>query len=861
MKMNLKWMIAGLWIAGAAFATADETLTIKGSDTFSLELGPPLISAFRETHPEVAIELTGLGSASGIAELLEDTCDLAASTRSLDETEQRMARSKGIELKFSIAGYYGLAVVVHADNPLKDLSDAAVRDVFTGKTTNWKQIGGPDKPIEVLIRDATGGSHLGFRELALDRRTYAAHAQGFASFEELVQAVADRPGAIGYVEMNLRERPGLHKVSINGIPPNEITVQKGIYPYVQPVWLYARAKSANPAIERFIQFVRSKPGQRVVETVGFVPVDLVQLDGRGVFFLVFQVLGGLALFIFGMGIMSDGLRVAAGAGLRTLLAKATANRFAGLALGTLLGFLVHSSAASVMLVGFLNAGLMSLAQAVAPMLGTNLGTSLSMQLVSFRLTDYAYVGIVAGLVFQMAAPNPRAKSIGRALIGFGLLFLGMKTMSAAIAPHRDLLRQYLVAIDGQTLSGRLLGVGLAFALTAIIQSSGATIGMAFALADAGVFDSLWQTYPIVIGAQIGTCATALLGSIGTGIDARRAAAGNLLTNVVNAGLSIALAPLWVPLFAHTSPDLVRQTANAHTLLMLQNCAVFLPIVPLYAVLLRKLLPSRLPPPEPSHLQPALLDYPEQAIAACLRELRRVARLALQSLRLAGQTILFAHAAKDVQTIRLNEQAVNEIKLAMKDYLAGLARRHLSKRQAILVQHVDRCMSDLERVGDHVETLCNVSLRRRRVPAAIVDRLSFSVFFQLYEAAVHVLKLLVQSFDPDRDDIPAVADQILLARDDYAQASQIVRTHFNEQVSTRAMTPAAGIFFAEYVAALDRIVRHARNVALAEKQPQFWIKRQKFEKRVGLAPDPALDTLVDPREFLPRLRDAGPDDPE
>jgi phosphate:Na+ symporter len=584
------------------------------------------------------------------------------------------------------------------------------------------------------------------------------------------------------------------------------------------------------------------------------------MDGSTSFYLVFTVLGGLGLFILGMGIMSDGLRIAAGSGLRTLLSKATANRFAGLALGTLLGFLVHSSAASVMLVGFLNAGLMNLAQAIAPMLGTNLGTSLSMQLVSFRLADYCYVGIVAGLAVQMAVPNPRAKSIGRALLGFGLLFLGMKTMSAAIAPHRDLLRHYLTAIDGHTFSGRLLGVGLAFALTAIIQSSGATIGMAFALADAGVFDSLWQTYPVVIGAQIGTCATALLGSIGAGIDARRAAAGNLLTNVANAGLSIALAPLWVPLFARTSPDLVRQTANAHTLLMLQNCAVFLPIVPIYARGLRILFPSRLPPPEPSHLRPDLLDYPEQAIAACLRELRRVARLCRQSLQLAGETLLFAHAAKDVQTIRLNEQAINEIKRAMKDYLADLTRRHLSKRQAILVQHVDRCMSDLERIGDHVETLCNVSLRRRRIPAAIVDRLSFSLFFQLYEAALHVLKLLAQSFDPDRDDIPAVADRILLARDDYAQASQTVRVHFNEEVSARAMTPAAGIFFAEYMAALDRIVRHARNVALAEKQPQFWIKRQKLEKRVGLAPDPAQDVLVDPREYLPRLRD-GLDDPE
>ena len=248
-----------------------------------------------------------------------------------------------------------------------------------------------------------------------------------------------------------------------------------------------------------------------------------------------------------------------------------------------------------------------------------------------------------GLILQMAVPNPRGKSIGRALVGFGLLFLGMKTMSEAIAPHRDLLRQYLAGIDGHALSGRLLGVGLAFALTAIIQSSGATIGMAFALADAGVFDSLWQTYPIVIGAQIGTCATAMLGSIGTGIDSRRAAAGNLLTNVVNAVVSILLAPLWIPLFARTSPDLVRQIANTHT-------APDDPELPdLHAdhpasmrVLLRKIVPSRIPPPEPSHLRPELLDYPEQAIAACLRELHRVAKICPHSLRLAGQTILFAH---------------------------------------------------------------------------------------------------------------------------------------------------------------------------------------------------------------------------
>ncbi len=291
----------------------------------------------------------------------------------------------------------------------------------------------------------------------------------------------------------------------------------------------------------------------------------------------------------------------------------------------------------------------------------------------------------------------------------------------APSPHRDLLRQYLAGIDGHALSGRLLGVGLAFALTAIIQSSGATIGMAFALADAGVFDSLWQTYPIVIGAQIGTCATALLGSIGTGIESRRAAVGNFLTNVNNAVLSILLAPLWIPLLEGSSASLVRQTANTHTFLMLQNCSG----LPAHRPTLRPIpaLHRSLPHPAARTVFPpsGTSRHPEQALAACLAELRRVARLAAKSLRLAGETILFSHTSRDVQTIRLNEQAINEIKLAMKDYLARLTRRRLSKRQAIFVQYIDRSMSALERIGDHIETLCTPSLapstifRRRRGP--------------------------------------------------------------------------------------------------------------------------------------------------
>ncbi len=854
MKIRVLGFAAGFWILSIFAALAGETLSIKGSDTFAQELGPPLIQAYQNLHPGSQVVLTGLGSASGLDELLDGTCDLAASSRTLDESEARKARSKNIELKSAVAGYFGLAVAVNAQNPLQDLSDAVLRDLFTGKITNWKQVGGPDLPVEVLIRDRSGGSHRGFRELAMDLRPYAPAAQGFASFEELAQALADRPGAIGYLEMNLLSHPGLHPLSVNGIAPNAITVQKGLYPYVQPVWLYAHAKSANPAIERFLQFVRSKAGQRIVEDAGFVPVDLIQLDSRGAFFLLFQVLGGLALFIFGMNIMTDGLREAAGQKLRTILSVMTTRKLSGLGLGTLIATLVHSSATTVMVVGFINAGLMTLVQAIPVVLGANIGTTVSMQAISFKLGDYALFAVTVGFILSMVAKNPKHKKIGLSLMGFGLLFLGMNLMSDAIKPHRELLKPVMASISGETTRGLMLGILLATALTSVIQSSGATIGMAFALVTAGVLTSVEQTMPIILGAHIGTCATALLGSIGTSISAKRSAYAHLLFNIFNVTLASLLKGPLVTLLVWMSPDnVLRQSANLHSVVMVLAAFLVLPFSAPYARLITRFFRSRKPEPEPSHLDDKLLDYPEQAICASMRELQRVAKICAKSLRLAGQTILFAQTPQDIHAIKLNEQVVNDVKAAMKEYLARLTRRYLSKRQAILIQHLDRCMSDLERIGDHIETICNLSLRRQKVPEAVIDKESFDTAFRLYENALHLFKLVIDSLDPDRENIQEIAQQILQARDHYVQDSLNTRAMFTDKVSQRLITPIGGIFFSEYIAALDRIVKHSKTIALAEKQPQFWIKRTKLEKHVDLAPEPEIQKLVDPKDYLTRLQ--------
>jgi phosphate:Na+ symporter len=589
------------------------------------------------------------------------------------------------------------------------------------------------------------------------------------------------------------------------------------------------------------------------------------MDAHALFFVVFQVLGGLALFIYGMNVMTDGLREAAGQRLRGLLSIMTTHRLSGLGLGTLLGALVHSSATTVMVVGFIHAGLMDLVQAVPVILGANVGTTLSMQAISFKLDDYALFAVAVGFIAGMVAKSPKPKKMGLSLMGFGLLFLGMTLMSEAIKPYRDVLRPIMAGITADTPRGMLLGILLATGLTAVIQSSGATVGMCFALVHAGVFDDLGQTMPIILGAHIGTCATALLASLGASIAAKRAAYAHLLFNVFNVALAVALrGPLadflqWAtPVPDGAAPDVaaaavVRQSANFHSLVMVLAVAVVLPVSAAYARLLLAVFRSRKPEPEASHLDDKLLEYPEQAICACVRELQRAARTCARSLRLTGQAILFAQTSRDIQEIKLNEQVVNDVKVAMKQYLSSLTRRYLSKRQAILIQHLDRCMIDLERVGDHVETVCDLSLRRQKIPEAVVDKESFDSLFRLYESALQVFRLVIDSLDPALDNFQEIAQSILRARDQYVHNSLHTRAAFTEKVSMRAITPIAGIFFSEYIAAFDRIVKHSKSIALAERQPQFWIKRTKLGKHVDMAPEPSLQKLVDPKDYLTRLQ--------
>jgi phosphate transport system substrate-binding protein len=256
----------------AAESKAQDRIRIQGSNTFGEELAPALTERYRKDHPQAIFELESKGSGSGFEALLAGGCDIAASSRSPTEDEKRLARSRGITMNDYLVGFYGVAVIVNEQNPLKALTDAQVKEVFTGAITNWKQVGGEDVPIQIYIRDPISGTYLGFQELAMGNRPYANTAKTLSRYAEIVDAVRSDRSAIGYSSMNLAHQRNIRAVMVNNVQPTSIAVNEGNYPYSRTLRLYTAKGRESASAKDFLRFVRSRAGQAILAEHGFIRV-------------------------------------------------------------------------------------------------------------------------------------------------------------------------------------------------------------------------------------------------------------------------------------------------------------------------------------------------------------------------------------------------------------------------------------------------------------------------------------------------------------------------------------------------------------------------------------------------------------
>jgi len=273
-------IVAGLFLAGCSEKSATEPnsetradgkILIRGSNTIGEELAPKLIAAFKKEHPTASFDLETKGTAYGMGALMGGYCDIAGASRLPSKEEQEVAKFRNMEFNDYVIGGYAVAVVVNAANPVANLTKDQVRDVFTGVITNWSQAGGTDASIHLFGRDPISGTHLGFKEIAMENKPYADGHNLYTNYEGIVTALAKDPNGIGYSSIELATAPGIKGVSIGGVVPSIESVNKDQYPYKRVLHFYTNKGKETPAVREFVEFIQSPAGQKILVDAGFVP--------------------------------------------------------------------------------------------------------------------------------------------------------------------------------------------------------------------------------------------------------------------------------------------------------------------------------------------------------------------------------------------------------------------------------------------------------------------------------------------------------------------------------------------------------------------------------------------------------------
>jgi phosphate transport system substrate-binding protein len=244
---------------------------IKGSNTIGEELAPRLITEFKREHTSADIELESKLTGYGLAALVAGQCNIASASRAPLPDELEQARVRNVEFADHVIGCYSVAVIVNSANPVSDLSTNQIRDLFTGAVQNWKDVGGSEAPISLLIRDPISGTYHGFRELAMQNKYYATNRTTFTNYIGIAQAVAKDPNGIGYCSIELTNTPGVKALSIGGVAPTVSAINDGKYPYARALHFYTSKGKEEPAAKEFIGFVQSDKGQQIVAQTGNVP--------------------------------------------------------------------------------------------------------------------------------------------------------------------------------------------------------------------------------------------------------------------------------------------------------------------------------------------------------------------------------------------------------------------------------------------------------------------------------------------------------------------------------------------------------------------------------------------------------------
>lgn len=514
------------------------------------------------------------------------------------------------------------------------------------------------------------------------------------------------------------------------------------------------------------------------------------------------IFGGLGLFLYGMKQMSDGLENVSGEKLKGILEKITSNKVMGVLVGTAVTAIIQSSSATtVMVVSFVNAGLMDLSQAIGVILGSNIGTTITAQMVSFRLEVVAPIFIGVGEICALTAKKKKIKDISVILIGFGILFMGMGLMSSSMKPVAELevFKKAVISV---------LSVLVGVIITAIVQSSSATTAILVALASAGTID-MKIAFPIVLGCNIGTCVTAIIASLGANRTAKKAALLHLSFNIFGTIIFLPLASYIIKFVAFLNPDnLGRQVANSHTIFNILITLAVLPISNYFIKFINKILPENdeKEPYGAIYLDKKLLETPMVASTQAVKETIRMANISKNNFKLAMEAFFLGDENR-INKVYENEKVINRLEREITEYLIELSQHNLPEENAQLVSILYHTINDVERIGDHAENIVELAMSKINNKIEMSDE-ALSEMNEIFQITIKSLDIAIKSFENNKNNND-INEEI---EDKIDTLEKKFRNNNIARLNAKQCYANAGVMFFDLLSNLERIGDHANNIS-------------------------------------------------
>ncbi|GHS96395.1 Na/Pi cotransporter [Synergistales bacterium] len=523
-------------------------------------------------------------------------------------------------------------------------------------------------------------------------------------------------------------------------------------------------------------------------------------------FNIMQATGGVGLFLYGIKLMSESLQFIAGDRMRQLIGTLTSTPLRGLFVGIIVTMLIQSSSGTtVMTISFVNAGIMTLNQAIGVIMGANIGTTVTAQIIAFKADDFALGFVAIGVVFFLFGRSKKQRYIGNGLFGLGLLFLGMRTMNSAMA-----FLSTNQAIFASLSQYPILGVLAGTVVTMIVQSSAATIGLTMIMATQGLL-TLDAALPIIMGDNIGTTITGVLATIGTNRSAKQTAAAHVLFNVIGAVIFMICLPFYADLVRLTADTISHQIANSHSIFNVGNAILFLPFTKYFARFIRRVIPDD----EKELIQgPLYLDKklitasPAAAVEAVKDEFMHMGDITLNMARIVRRCYTEKTTEKLTAEFAEAESAVNAINRAISTYASEVWQRGLSEEVSTVLGSYVTASGDVERVGDHFENLTELS-----EVCDGTDYFSKDGEIELWDMYDTVEKALTYALDSIRYEDVKKADEVIqvLEKKIDEQEKQYRRNHI-DRLNRGECNPEKGVIFIDILSNLERIGDHSHNIA-------------------------------------------------